>query len=60
MLVALIALTVLAPFVIVGATIAENADRVGDWVRTLVEDGPPEPPAWVAQLPYVGERAAEY
>jgi len=60
LVVLLVALTVLAPFVIVGATIAENADRVADWVRMLAEEGPPEPPAWVGQLPYIGERAAEY
>ncbi|MEP7181226.1 MAG: AI-2E family transporter [Betaproteobacteria bacterium] len=60
LLVTLIALTVLTPFVIVGATIAENADRVAEWIRMLVAQGPPEPPAWVAQLPYIGERASAY
>jgi predicted PurR-regulated permease PerM len=60
LLVGLIAVTVLAPFVIVGATIAENAERVAEWMRTLYERGPPDAPAWVAQLPFVGERAAEY
>lgn len=57
-LVVLIAVTMLAPFVIVGFTIAENADRVGDAVRTAIEDGPPEPPSWVATLPFVGEYVA--
>ncbi len=60
LVVSLVALTVFAPFVIVGATIAENADRVAGWVRMLAEEGPPEPPVWVGQLPYIGERAAEY
>jgi len=60
LVVSLVALTVFAPFVIVGATIAENADRVADWVRMLAEEGPPGPPAWVGELPYIGERAAEY
>ena len=57
-MVLLIALTVLAPFVIVGFTIADNAERVATWAQQLVRDGPPEPPAWVAGLPLVGERAA--
>ena len=55
-----IALTLLAPFVIVGATIADNAERVGDTLRSLAERGPPEPPAWVAGIPVVGERASTY
>jgi predicted PurR-regulated permease PerM len=60
LVVLLVALTVFAPFVIVGATIAENADRVVDWVRTLAVEGPPDPPAWIGRLPYVGDRAVEY
>lgn len=54
----LIALTLVAPFVVVGVTIADNADRVAEWARQLIEAGPPEPPGWVAQLPLIGERAA--
>ncbi len=57
-IVVLISLTLLAPFVVVGFTIAENADRVGDAIRTGIEDGPPEPPSWVAELPLVGEYIA--
>ena len=57
-MVLLIALTVLAPFVIVGVTIADNAANVTDQVQELVREGPPEPPSWVAGLPLIGERAA--
>ena len=57
-MVILIALTVLAPFVVVGVTIAENADRVVDAVRSAIENGPPDPPPWVAGLPVVGEYLA--
>jgi predicted PurR-regulated permease PerM len=56
----LITIVLFAPFVIVGATIADNAETVESWVRGLIEQGPPEPPAWVGQLPLVGERAAAY
>jgi len=59
-MVLLIAATLLAPFVIVGATIAENFDLVAAWTRQLIEQGPPEPPAWVSSLPLVGERVAAY
>ena len=55
-----IAVILLAPFIVVGATIADNADRVALWWRALLESGPPEPPAWVAHLPLIGERAAAY
>jgi predicted PurR-regulated permease PerM len=57
-MVLLITVTMLAPFVIVGVTIAENADRVSEAIRTAIEDGPPEPPSWVEALPLVGETVA--
>jgi predicted PurR-regulated permease PerM len=57
-LVLLITLTMLAPFVIVGITIAENADLVLEAIRSAIEDGPPEPPAWLTGLPLVGENVA--
>jgi predicted PurR-regulated permease PerM len=60
LMVLLIAAILLAPFVIVGATIAENFDVVATWARQLVAEGPPEPPAWVSSLPLVGERLATY
>lgn len=56
-MVLLVTVTVLAPFAIVGVTIAENADRVGDFVRKTIEEGPPPPPAWIGELPLIGERA---
>jgi predicted PurR-regulated permease PerM len=56
----LILMVVVAPFVIVGATLAENAERVGDYARGVIERGPPAPPAWVSKIPLVGERASAY
>lgn len=57
----LIILTVVvAPFVIVGATLAENADRFAAFGKDLVASGPPDPPAWVAGIPVVGENIASY
>jgi len=57
----LIILTVVvAPFVIVGATLAENADRLSAFIRAVIAQGPPEPPAWLNQVPFVGDRLAEY
>jgi len=56
----LITVALFAPFVVVGATIADNAEAMASWVRSLMQDGPPEPPAWVREFPLVGERAAAY
>ena len=57
-MVALIAVTMLAPFVIAGVTLAGNTDRVGAAVRLAIANGPPDPPPWVAGLPLVGESVA--
>jgi len=59
-MVVLIAIALLAPFIVVGATIADNADQVAAWGRRVIDAGPPEPPGWVAQLPLVGEWASGY
>jgi predicted PurR-regulated permease PerM len=49
-----------APFVVVGATIADNAEAVEQWARALIANGPPDPPAWVAELPLIGPTASNY
>ncbi len=51
---------VVAPFVIVGATLAENADRLSAFTKEFVDSGPPDPPAWVAGIPVVGASIADY
>jgi predicted PurR-regulated permease PerM len=55
-----IALVVLAPFVIVGISLAENANVLLEQGKRLIEEGPPDPPAWVGQIPLIGERAQAY
>lgn len=59
LIVLLMSVTVVAPFVIVGITIADNAERVGEYVQELIKAGPPPPPAWVERLPIIGAWAAE-
>lgn len=51
-----IATVVVAPFVIVGASLADNVGRLNEMVQTLLEQGLPAPPAWLAGLPLVGEK----
>jgi predicted PurR-regulated permease PerM len=60
MMTLLILTVVVAPFVIVGSTLAENADRLGEFARGVIARGPPEPPAWVGRIPLIGERASAY
>lgn len=57
-MVLLVAIALLAPFAIVGVTIAENADRLGEFTHKLIEEGPPAAPAWLASLPFIGEQAS--
>jgi predicted PurR-regulated permease PerM len=55
-----IALVLLAPFVFVGLTLAENANDLLERGKHLVDEGPPAPPIWVAQIPLIGERLQDY
>ncbi len=55
-----VAVVLLAPFVIVGISLAENANQVLDQGRRFIEEGPPDPPVWVAEIPLIGERARAY
>ena len=59
-MVVLLALLMLAPFIVVGATIADNAALMAQWGRALLEAGPPEPPAWVARVPLIGPSVAAF
>ena len=58
LIVLLMSVTVVAPFVIVGITIADNAEIVSDHVQEFIKTGPPPPPEWVGGLPIIGEWAA--
>lgn len=58
-LVALITVVVVAPFVAVTDYIADNGPRALAWFRRTLENVP-DPPAWVATLPLVGEQFSTY
>ncbi len=55
-----VALVLLAPFVIVGVSLAENANQLLEQGKRLIDEGPPDPPSWVAGIPIVGESARAY
>ena len=52
-------LVMLLPFLIVGATLADNVQEFSSSAKTWVAAGPPPPPAWLAKVPAVGQHAAE-
>jgi predicted PurR-regulated permease PerM len=58
--VTLIAVGLIAPFAIVGFEVADNAERVAGWFRQAIQSGPPDAPGWIAGVPVVGPRLAEY
>src|SRR6266498_3681476 len=49
-----------ASMVIVGISLAENANILLEQGKRLIDEGPPDPPAWVRQIPLIGERAQAY
>ncbi|MDH4180600.1 MAG: AI-2E family transporter [Betaproteobacteria bacterium] len=58
-MVTLISLLVLVPFAIVTEQVAANGPRAMVWLRRAL-DNVPDPPAWVAAIPLVGEQASAY
>jgi predicted PurR-regulated permease PerM len=56
----LVALVVVAPFAILVATLADSVASVVTAANRVLEQGPPAPPTWVAELPLIGERLAVY
>lgn len=53
-------LLILLPFLIVGVTLADDVRELASATRQWIGQGPPEPPAWVAKVPVVGQQVTEY
>jgi predicted PurR-regulated permease PerM len=51
----LLVLVGLLPFVLLVGALVDDVPRLVDWIKQSFAAGPPEPPAWLAGLPYVGE-----
>jgi predicted PurR-regulated permease PerM len=47
------------PFVIAGATLADNVKELTTATRRWMDAGPPAPPAWLAKVPVVGSSVVE-
>jgi len=50
----LITLVLVVPFIVAGATLAENLSRLMETVRRVKEGDLPGPPEWLRQLPLIG------
>lgn len=58
MTIALLLLLVIPLWAAIGI-IVENSGQVSEILRNLAENGLPQPPQWIAELPFVGARFAE-
>jgi predicted PurR-regulated permease PerM len=56
----LVALVLVAPFAAIVATLADSIVSFLTTAASVLEQGPPTPPRWVAGLPLVGESLAFY
>lgn len=56
----LVAAVLVLPLALLGASLAEHVTGVVDVVRLLVDEGLPEPPDWVMDLPLVGDSLFAY
>jgi predicted PurR-regulated permease PerM len=52
----LVAALLVAPCVAVGLSLADNVSHLTTVISQGLAHGPPEPPAWVADIPLVGHR----
>ncbi len=53
-------MTIAAPVVVLGMTLASNVADLAAAAQRLIYEGPPSPPAWLAGIPMVGPRIADY
>lgn len=51
-------LVLILPLTLAVTTIIQNVDTMREWIRALAAEGLPSPPAWVGNLPLVGENVA--
>jgi predicted PurR-regulated permease PerM len=56
----MLAAVVVAPFIIVGSSLADNVSAIIQVVRHYVETGPPAPPQWLDDIPIIGPHLHEY
>ncbi|MCI0348923.1 MAG: AI-2E family transporter, partial [Acidobacteriales bacterium] len=55
-----VTLVLVAPFVVIGFSIADDARTLAQGAQKWIEGGPPPPPKWLERIPIVGGRAKVY
>lgn len=56
----LVTAALLAPFAVVVAGLAENADELAEVAQKFMDEGLPDPPEWIKELPLAGATADAY
>src|SRR5262245_24390261 len=56
----LMALIFVLPFAIVGPSLAQDVTGVVREITSLLQKGPPTPPEWLRQIPWIGTPIADY
>ncbi len=51
---------ILLPFVVVGVTLGDSVKELTTATQRWMDAGPPAPPDWLAKLPGIGPKAADY
>lgn len=51
-----VAAVLIIPLALLGTSMAEDVATLIEMARQLLSEGPPAPPAWIANLPIVGDR----
>jgi predicted PurR-regulated permease PerM len=55
-----LAAVVVVPVAILGITLTDNVSALISAGQKLIREGPPAPPDWVASIPMIGRRLADY
>ena len=56
----ILAAVIVVPVAILGATLADNVSALISASQKVIHEGPPTPPDWVASIPVIGSRTADY
>ena len=56
----LVAVVLLIPVIVLGSSLAEQIAAAIRWSRRLLSEGPPDPPAWISEIPVIGKQLYEY
>lgn len=60
MMTLLLAAIVVAPFIVVGGSLADNVTDVIAGIRQIFTTGPPTPPQWLIDVPVIGPHIQDY